>query len=202
MSSFKAIVIRKGDSGQSVALTDFAEQDLMDGDVTFRVEWSTLNYKDGLAVTGKAPVVRRFPMIPGIDGAGTVTASSHPDWKPGDKVILNGWGCGETHLGMYGALARVKGDWLVPLPDGLSRAGRHGDRDRRLHRHAVCPGAGAAWAHPGERADRGDRGGGWGRLGRDRAPGQARLHGDRRDRAAAGGRLPQGARCFGNYSSR
>jgi acrylyl-CoA reductase (NADPH) len=120
VSSFKAIVIRKGDSGQSVALSDFAEQDLMDGDVTFRVEWSTLNYKDGLAVTGKAPVVRRFPMIPGIDGAGTVTASSHPDWKPGDKVILNGWGCGETHLGMYGALARVKGDWLVPLPEGLS----------------------------------------------------------------------------------
>jgi acrylyl-CoA reductase (NADPH) len=120
VSSFKAIVIRKGDSGQSVALTDFAEQDLMDGDVTFRVEWSTLNYKDGLAVTGKAPVVRRFPMIPGIDGAGTVTASSHPDWKPGDKVILNGWGCGETHLGMYGALAHVKGDWLVPLPRDLS----------------------------------------------------------------------------------
>src|SRR5262245_35440850 len=92
----------------------------MEGDVTFRVEWSTVNYKDGLAITGKVPVVRRFPMIPGIDGAGTVEVSSHPDWKPGDKVILNGWGCGETHLGMYGAKARVKGDWLVPLDPGMS----------------------------------------------------------------------------------
>ena len=120
MSSFKAIVIRKTDGGQTVDLTDFDENDLMDGDVTFAVEWSTVNYKDGLAITGKAPVVRRFPMIPGIDGAGTVETSAHPDWKPGDKVILNGWGCGETHLGMYGAKARVKGDWLVPLPDGMS----------------------------------------------------------------------------------
>ena len=92
----------------------------MDGDVTVRVEWSTVNYKDGLAVTGKAPVVRRLPMIAGIDFAGTVEASSHPDWKPGDKVILNGWGCGETHLGGYGEKARVKGDWLVRLPAGMS----------------------------------------------------------------------------------
>src|SRR5262249_49774591 len=83
-------------------------------------EWSTVNYKDGLAVTGKAPVVRRFPMIPGIDGAGVVEASSHPDWKPGDKVVLNGWGCGETHLGMFGAKARVNGAWLVAVPPGLS----------------------------------------------------------------------------------
>jgi acrylyl-CoA reductase (NADPH) len=116
----KAIVIRKTDSGQSVGIEDFPEADLMDGDVTFRVEWSTVNYKDGLAVTGKAPVVRRFPMIAGIDGVGTVEASSHPDWKPGDKVILNGWGCGETHLGTYAEKARVKGDWLVSLPSSLS----------------------------------------------------------------------------------
>jgi acrylyl-CoA reductase (NADPH) len=120
MPSFKAIVIDKTDAGQSVALREFDEAQLMDGDVTVRVEWSTLNYKDGLAVTGKAPVVRRFPMIAGIDFAGTVEASSHPDWKPGDRVILNGWGCGETHLGGYGEKARVKGDWLVRLPDGMS----------------------------------------------------------------------------------
>jgi acrylyl-CoA reductase (NADPH) len=120
MPTFKAIVIDKSAAGQSVGLKDFDENDLMEGDVTFRPEWSTLNYKDGLAVTGKAPVVRRFPMIAGIDGAGTVEASSHPDWKPGDKVILNGWGCGESHLGCYGQKARVKGDWLVPLPDGMS----------------------------------------------------------------------------------
>jgi acrylyl-CoA reductase (NADPH) len=120
VSTFKAIVVRKTDSGQATELTDFDENDLMEGDVTLRVEWSTVNYKDGLAITGKAPVVRRFPMIPGIDGAGTVETSSHPEWKPGDKVILNGWGCGETHLGMYGAKARAKGDWLVPLDPGMS----------------------------------------------------------------------------------
>jgi acrylyl-CoA reductase (NADPH) len=92
----------------------------MDCDVTVRVEWSTLNYKDGLAVTGKAPVVRRFPMIAGIDLAGTVEQSSHPQWKAGDKVICNGWGMGETHLGAYAEKARVKGDWLVRLPESLS----------------------------------------------------------------------------------
>jgi acrylyl-CoA reductase (NADPH) len=92
----------------------------MEGDVTVAVEWSTVNYKDGLAITGKAPVVRRFPMIPGIDLAGTVEASSHPAWKPGDKVILDGWGLGETHLGAYAAKGRVKGDWLVRLPASMS----------------------------------------------------------------------------------
>src|ERR1700761_6651563 len=120
MAAFKAIVIDKAEAGQSVRLTDFDAQDLMDGDVTVRVEWSTVNYKDGLAVTGKAPVVRRFPMIAGVDFAGTVEASSHPAWKPGDKVILNGWGLGETHLGAFGEKARVKGDWLVRLPASMS----------------------------------------------------------------------------------
>jgi acrylyl-CoA reductase (NADPH) len=120
MSTFKAIVIDEGAGGQTAALADFDEKDLMEGDVTFRPEWSTMNYKDGLAVTGKAPVVRRFPMIAGIDGAGIVETSSHPDWKPGDRVILNGWGCGETHLGCHAEKARVKGDWLVPLPSGLT----------------------------------------------------------------------------------
>jgi acrylyl-CoA reductase (NADPH) len=120
VASFKAIVIRKSDGGQSAALSDFDESELMEGDVTVRVEWSTVNYKDGLAVTGKAPVVRRFPMIAGIDAAGTVETSTHPEWKPGDKVILNGWGCGETHLGGYAEKMRCKGDWLVPLPAGIS----------------------------------------------------------------------------------
>jgi acrylyl-CoA reductase (NADPH) len=92
----------------------------MEGDVTVRVEWSTLNYKDGLAVTGKAPVVRRFPMIAGIDFAGTVEQSSDPQWKAGDKVVCNGWGMGETHLGAYAEKARVKGNWLVRLPEGVS----------------------------------------------------------------------------------
>jgi acrylyl-CoA reductase (NADPH) len=120
LGTFKAIRIDKADKGTIVALTEFDEADLMDGDVTIRVEWSTLNYKDGLAVTGKAPVVRRFPMIAGIDLAGTVEQSSHPQWKAGDKVICNGWGMGETHLGAFAEKARVNGDWLVRLPEGMS----------------------------------------------------------------------------------
>ncbi|MGA7389040.1 MAG: MDR family oxidoreductase [Pseudolabrys sp.] len=120
MAAFKAIIIEKTDGGTKAALVDFDEANLMDGDVTVHVEYSTINFKDGLAITGKAPVVRRFPMIAGIDFAGTVESSSHAGWKPGDKVILNGWGCGETHLGAYAEKARVKGDWLVPLPKTLS----------------------------------------------------------------------------------
>jgi acrylyl-CoA reductase (NADPH) len=120
VGTFKAIRIDKAEKGTIVALTQFDEAELMDGDVTVRVEWSTLNYKDGLAVTGKAPVVRRFPMIAGIDFSGTVEQSSHPQWKAGDKVICNGWGMGETHLGAYAEKARVKGDWLVRLPEGMS----------------------------------------------------------------------------------
>ncbi|KWV61085.1 NADPH:quinone dehydrogenase [Bradyrhizobium macuxiense] len=120
MATFKAIRIDKADKGTTAALTQFDDAELMDGDVTVRVEWSTLNYKDGLALTGKAPVVRRFPMIAGIDFAGIVEQSGHPDWKAGDKVVCNGWGMGETHLGAYAEKARVKGDWLVRLPDGIS----------------------------------------------------------------------------------
>jgi acrylyl-CoA reductase (NADPH) len=120
VGTFKAIRIDKADKGTSISLAQFDEAELMEGDVLVRVEWSTLNYKDGLAVTGKAPVVRRFPMIAGIDFAGTVEQSSHPSWKAGDKVVCTGWGMGETHLGSYAEKARVKGDWLVRLPDGLS----------------------------------------------------------------------------------
>jgi acrylyl-CoA reductase (NADPH) len=120
VATFKAIRIDKADHNQSVALVDFDERDLMDGDVTVRVEWSTLNYKDGLALTGKAPVVRRFPMIPGIDFAGVVETSTSSDWKQGDHVILDGWGAGETHLGGYAQKARVNGDWLVPVPSGMT----------------------------------------------------------------------------------
>jgi acrylyl-CoA reductase (NADPH) len=120
LGTFKAIRIDKAEKGTTAALAQFDEAELMEGDVKVRVEWSTLNYKDGLAVTGKAPVVRRFPMIAGVDFAGTVEQSTHPLWKPGDKVICNGWGLGETHLGAYAEKARVKGDWLVRLPEGMS----------------------------------------------------------------------------------
>src|SRR5438270_3740462 len=122
VSTFKAIRIDKTESGTRAGYADFDEKDLMEGDVTVAVTHSTVNYKDGLAITGKSPVVGRFPMIPGIDFAGTVEASSHPDYTPGDAVVLNGWGLGETHLGGYAQKARVKGDWLVPLPKGLSAA--------------------------------------------------------------------------------
>ncbi len=120
MATFKAMVVEKTETGTKAGLADFDDANLMDGDVTVRVEYSCVNYKDGLAITGKAPVVRRFPMIAGIDFAGTVESSSHAAWKPGDKVIANGWGLGETHLGAYAEKARVKGDWLVRLPSGLS----------------------------------------------------------------------------------
>ncbi|HEX2726124.1 MAG TPA: alcohol dehydrogenase catalytic domain-containing protein, partial [Beijerinckiaceae bacterium] len=153
MGAFNAIVIEKGDAGQRVGITRFDEADLMDGDVTVRVTHSTVNYKDGLAITGKAPVVRRFPMIPGVDFAGVVEASSNADFRPGDQVILNGWGLGETHLGAYAEKARVKGDWLIPLPQGLSPAeamaiGTAGYTAMlslmALERHGLTPGQGAA----------------------------------------------------------
>ena len=119
--TFKAILVtRDADKKQSVVLTELIDADLMEGDVTVSVEATTVNYKDGLAITGKAPVVRRFPLIPGIDFAGTVTQSANPEWQAGDKVVLNGWGVGETHHGAFAQKARVRGEWLVPLPDGMS----------------------------------------------------------------------------------
>lgn len=117
---FKAILITKDDAGYQAALQSVDESVLPAGDVTVRVEWSTLNYKDGLAITGKSPVVRRFPMVPGIDFAGTVTESANPAWKAGDHVILNGWGVGETHCGGLAEVARVKGEWLVALPKSFT----------------------------------------------------------------------------------
>ncbi len=114
-----AILIEKDDAGYRARLVRIGEADLPEGDVTVAVEWSTLNYKDALAITGKSPVVRRFPIAPGIDFAGTVTASSHAGFKPGDAILLNGWGVGETHWGGLAGLARVKGDWLLPIPSGL-----------------------------------------------------------------------------------
>ncbi|KXS37874.1 oxidoreductase [Modicisalibacter tunisiensis] len=113
---FKAILIDKTDDGQQATLETLDEARLPDGDVTVRVECSTLNYKDALAITGKGPVVREFPMVPGIDLAGTVETSSHPDYRPGDEVVLNGWGVGEKHWGGLAEKARLNGDWLIPRP--------------------------------------------------------------------------------------
>ena len=117
---FSAILINKGESGQTVEVAQIDEAQLPEGDVTIDVEYSTLNYKDGLAITGSSPVVRKFPMVPGIDLAGIVTQSSHADWKKGDRVVLNGWGVGETHWGGLAQKARLNGDWLVPQPQAFS----------------------------------------------------------------------------------
>ena len=120
--SFRAIRLYKTDAGQEARFVDLGDADLMPGDVDVRVDYSTVNYKDGLAMTGRAPVVRVWPLTPGIDFAGVVERSGHPGFAPGDKVVLNGWGVGETHHGGYAQKARVKGDWLVKLPAGLSAA--------------------------------------------------------------------------------
>ncbi|MDB5758858.1 MAG: oxidoreductase [Burkholderia sp.] len=119
---FNAILLNKNDDGSTAAqLSQMDDAQLpADGDVTVAVDYSTINYKDGLAITGRAPVVRKWPMVPGIDGAGQVLESSHPDWKPGDAFILNGWGVGETHMGCLAQRARLKGDWLIRRPEGMS----------------------------------------------------------------------------------
>ena len=122
MQRFKALLASKGERGPDFAWTELGEADLMDGNVTIRVSHSTLNYKDALALTGKAPIIRRWPMIPGIDLAGTVVSSGHPDFKAGDEVILNGWEAGVSHYGGYAQMARVNGDWLVKKPAAFSAA--------------------------------------------------------------------------------
>jgi acrylyl-CoA reductase (NADPH) len=121
-AAFRAIRLFKTETGQETRFLDLTEDDLMEGDVTVRVDYSTVNYKDGLALTGQSPVVRVWPLTPGIDFAGVVESSSHPGFSPGERVVLNGWGVGETHHGGFSQKARVKGDWLVKLPDGVSTA--------------------------------------------------------------------------------
>ena len=119
---FKGILIHKDDNGYRTELSDIDDAQLPQGDVTVRVSHSTLNYKDGLAITGKGPIVRQFPMVPGVDLAGTVEHSSDPDFKPGDQVVLNGWGVGEAHWGGLAQRARLQGKWLIPLPAAFSAA--------------------------------------------------------------------------------
>ena len=149
----RALVVDKTEGGQAASFRDFPDADLMEGDVTVRISHSCLNYKDGLAVTGKGPVVRRFPMIPGIDFAGVVETSGSPEFQPGDQVLLNGWGTGETHLGAYAERSRVPAGWLIALPGGLTPAramaiGTAGYTAMlslmALERHGVSPAAGPA----------------------------------------------------------
>ena len=117
---FSAILIEKTDDGQTCALKQLDESQLPEGDVTIDVAYSTINYKDGLAMTGAGPVVRRWPMVPGIDLVGTVSDSPITEFKPGDTVLLNGWGVGEVHWGGLATKARLKGDWLIKLPKGFT----------------------------------------------------------------------------------
>ena len=120
--SFRALRAFKTESGVEARLVSLTDADLMDGDVTVRVDYSTVNFKDGLAITGRSPIIRTFPLTPGIDFAGVVESSAHAGFAPGDRVVLNGWGVGESHHGGYAQRARVKGDWLVKLPDAISTA--------------------------------------------------------------------------------
>ncbi len=122
MSAFDALIARKSDKGFSVGWEKLSKSDLMEGDVTVRVSHTTINYKDGLALTGKAPIIRRWPLIPGIDFVGTVEESAHSDFAVGDSVILNGWGVGEGHHGGYAQYARVSGDWLIKRPESFKAA--------------------------------------------------------------------------------
>ncbi len=117
---FKAIHLTQPDGGFEARVADLDEKDLPEGDVTLRVEYSTVNFKDALAITNRSPIVRRWPMVAGIDGAGVVEASAHPDWKPGDRAILTGWGVGESHWGCLAQKARLRGEWLVKPPEGLT----------------------------------------------------------------------------------
>lgn len=118
--NFRAVLISGGDSGHSAEVADVSPAQLPEGDVTVRVACSTLNYKDALAITGRGSVVRSFPMVPGIDFAGTVEESTNPDFAPGDRVVLNGWGVGERHWGGLAEYARVKGEWLIPLEEAFT----------------------------------------------------------------------------------
>jgi acrylyl-CoA reductase (NADPH) len=120
--TFRALRVHKTEGGQEARFESLTPDELMDGDVVVRVEYSTVNYKDGLALTGRAPILRASPLIPGIDFAGVVESSSHAEFRPGDRVVLNGWGVGESHHGGYAQKARVKGDWLVKLPEAMSTA--------------------------------------------------------------------------------
>jgi acrylyl-CoA reductase (NADPH) len=148
---FKALLLEKDEAGFRAGVTAVDESRLPAGDVLVQVEYSTLNYKDGLALTNRSPVVRSWPMVPGIDGAGTVLGSSHPGWKAGDRFVHNGWGVGETHWGCLAERARLKGDWLVKLPPAFTprqamAIGTAGYTAMlcvlALEQHGVVPGAG------------------------------------------------------------
>ena len=176
---FNAILLNKNDDGSTAATLGQIDDAQLpaDGDVTVAIDYSTINYKDGLAITGRAPVVRKWPMVPGIDGPGRCWRSSHPDWKAGDAFILNGWGVGETHMGLPGA-ARAPERRLADTP-ARRHVGAHrdGDRHRGLYRDAVGAGIAGTGRAEGQRRDPGHRRIGRRRQRRHRHPVRLGLHG-------------------------
>ena len=176
---FKAIVIDKQDGTQSVRIADLDDAQLPDAPVTVRVEYSTVNYKDGLAITGKSPVVRKFPMVPGIDMAGIVEASTSETWRPGDRVLLNGWGVGEGHWGGFSQKARVKAEWLQRVPEELHHSSGDGHWYRRIYREPLRRRAGAPRVDARSGGCAGHRRLGRRRQRRHRAAGRRRLQGHR-----------------------
>ena len=144
---FRALLVTKDGNRQSVAVTELTDADLMEGDVTVAVEHSTVNYKDGLAITGNAPIIRKFPLIPGIDLAGKVLRSEDPRFQTGDCVVLNGYGLGEVHHGGYAERARVKGDWLILLPENIPTANAMATNRCSTRQRSAMRYFGAMWRH-------------------------------------------------------
>ncbi|SLH89987.1 quinone oxido reductase yhfP [Mycobacteroides abscessus subsp. abscessus] len=145
---FSAIVVEKTNTDYRAEMRRIGSDDLPEGQVTVRVAYSSLNYKDALAITGRGPVVRRFPMVPGIDLAGVVEASNDARYKPGDHVLVNGWGLGETHWGGLAQIARLQADWLVPLPPLVHRGAGHCHRHCGLYSDALPDGTRTTRGHP------------------------------------------------------
>src|ERR1700754_1187782 len=198
---FKALLIDKQDGKQSARLADVADNDLPEGAVTVRVEFSTVNYKDGLAITGKSPVVRKFPMVPGIDFAGVVESSDSNDFRAGDRVLLNGWGVGEGHWGGFAQKARVKAEWLQKVPEKFSTQQAMAIGTAGLPRQPLRRRPGCARSHAGSR-----RGASDGRVRRRRqhrhcAARQIWISGRRGDRQSERVRLSQGARSRADHRS-
>ena len=187
---FSAIVIDKTASGTEAHLRQIDETQLSAGDVLVEVDCSTLNYKDGLALTGRGPIIKSFPMVPGVDFAGTVVDSQHPGHRPGDKVLLNGWGVGESHTGGLSQRARVKGEWLMPLPEAFTPAQAMAIGTAGYTAMLSIMALERSRHRAGRRRHRGDRRGGRGRQHRRQPSRKARLSRPGQHRPAAGGRLP------------
>jgi len=180
---FNALILNQEEKRTLASIENIDQSQLPEGEVLIDVEYSSLNYKDGLAITGKGKVVQQFPMVPGIDMAGKVAHSDNPNYQQGDNVILTGWGVGEKHWGGMAQQARVKGDWLVHQPEGLTSKKSHDDRYGWIHRYAVCASSYRGGCYPIKRRNTGDWRKWWCRLRRRNAFSPTRLFCGGSDRA-------------------